>query len=165
MVLAWSSSCLPGHRYGKLVLVDLAGSERLKESGTSGREAVRETGAINRSLFTLGQVLAALAVRSGREGWDARTATPVHVPYRDSKLTQLLWDGLKGSGRALMLACLAPMRAHAEETLNTLHFASMALRIKARPVILLDPQVGRAGRQAETTEAQEKQLSFGTCPV
>ncbi|GFH09310.1 kinesin motor domain-containing protein [Haematococcus lacustris] len=63
-----------------------------------------------------------------------------HVPYRDSKLTQLLWDGLRGGGRALMLACLGPLRGHAEEALSTLHFAAMAQRIKSRPVILLDPQ-------------------------
>jgi hypothetical protein len=43
-------------RKGKLVLVDLAGSERLKDTGNTQRDAVRETGAINRSLFTLGQV-------------------------------------------------------------------------------------------------------------
>jgi hypothetical protein len=49
-------------RYGKLVLVDLAGSERLKESGSSGTGAA-ETGAINKSLFTLGQVLHALSSR------------------------------------------------------------------------------------------------------
>lgn len=41
---------------GKLVLVDLAGSERLKDTGNSEKEALRETGHINRSLFTLGQV-------------------------------------------------------------------------------------------------------------
>jgi len=38
------------------VLVDLAGSERLKETGNTGAVALRETGSINRSLFTLGQV-------------------------------------------------------------------------------------------------------------
>lgn len=43
-------------RQGKLVLVDLAGSERLKRTGSTAHEAVRETGAINKSLFTLGQV-------------------------------------------------------------------------------------------------------------
>ncbi|MEW5320487.1 MAG: hypothetical protein WDW38_011556 [Sanguina aurantia] len=121
-------------RYGKLCLVDLAGSERLKATGNTEREAVRETGAINKSLFTLGQVLNALSSRS---------AAPVFAPYRDSKLTQLLWDGLKGSGRALMLACLGPLRAQSEESLNTLHFASMARRIKAAPIVLLDPQVSR----------------------
>ncbi|GFR41524.1 hypothetical protein Agub_g2220 [Astrephomene gubernaculifera] len=120
-------------RYGKLSLVDLAGSERLKDTGNTERGAVRETGAINKSLFTLGQVLAALSARSSG-------AVSTFVPYRDSKLTQLLWDGLRGSGRCLMLACLGPMRGAAEESLNTLHFATMATRIKAEPVVLLDPQ-------------------------
>lgn len=117
------------------MLVDLAGSERLKDTGNSAKVAVRETGSINKSLFTLGQVLAALSVRGG-------CGITGHVPYRDSRLTQLLWDGLKGGGRALMLACLSPLKVHAEETLNTLHFASMALRIKSQPIIMMDPQVG-----------------------
>ena len=63
------------------------------------------------------------------------------VPHRDSKLTQLLWDGLRGTGRVLMLACLGPTSKYADETMNTLHFASTALRIKAEPVMLLDPAV------------------------
>lgn len=43
-------------RKGKLVMVDLAGSERLKETGNTEKEAMRETGHINKSLFVLGQV-------------------------------------------------------------------------------------------------------------
>lgn len=131
-MMLWMPAC--SCRVGKLVLVDLAGSERLKDTGSSAKAAVRETGHINKSLFTLGQVLAALSVRGG-------CGITGHVPYRDSRLTQLLWDGLKGGGRALMLACLSPLKVHAEETLNTLHFASMALRIKSQPIIMMDPQV------------------------
>lgn len=68
-------------RCGKLVLVDLAGSERLNSTGNSGqRESLKETGAINKSLFTLGQVrslqaghafcgTAAGAVRGARLCW------------------------------------------------------------------------------------------------
>lgn len=44
---------------GKLVLVDLAGSERLNSTGNTGaRDSLKETGAINKSLFILGQVRA-----------------------------------------------------------------------------------------------------------
>jgi hypothetical protein len=42
-------------RYGRMLFVDLAGSERLKKSKSTG-EMLRETGSINRSLFTLGKV-------------------------------------------------------------------------------------------------------------
>ena len=38
------------------VFVDLAGSERLKESKATGM-TMTETGAINKSLFTLGKVI------------------------------------------------------------------------------------------------------------
>lgn len=42
-----------------------------------------------------------------------------------------------------MLACLCPLKFAAEESINTLHFASMALRIKSVPVMMIDPQVCR----------------------
>jgi hypothetical protein len=42
-----------------------------------------------------------------------------------------------------MLACLCPLKFAAEESINTLHFASMALRIKSVPVMMIDPQVGK----------------------
>ncbi len=70
-------------KYGKLTFVDLAGSERLKESKSQG-EMVKETGNINKSLFTLGKVISCLA---------SKKAT-AHIPYRDSKLTMLLMDSL-----------------------------------------------------------------------
>ena len=141
--------------------MDLAGSERLKETGNTSRDAVRETGCINKSLFTLGQVLASLSAKSG--GNVGRGMQPrAFVPYRDSKLTQLLWEGLRGTGRALMLACLGPTKTFAEESLNTLHFASMALRIKAAPVVLIDPQVGGMfGEASGTSGSGYAKLSYG----
>ena len=42
--------------YGKVSFVDLAGSERVKDTKTIGG-MLKETSAINRSLFTLGKVI------------------------------------------------------------------------------------------------------------
>jgi hypothetical protein len=42
-------------RHGKITFVDLAGSERLKASKSEGT-TLKETGAINKSIFTLGKV-------------------------------------------------------------------------------------------------------------
>jgi hypothetical protein len=71
-------------KYGKIAFVDLAGSERLKESKSQG-EMIKETGNINKSLFTLGKVIKGLT--------DKKHKTP-YIPYRDSKLTMLLMDSL-----------------------------------------------------------------------
>ena len=63
----------PYTRYGKLTFVDLAGSENLKKSGTTGTSGVKETSAINKSLFALGNVISALSDSKKREG---------HIAYR-----------------------------------------------------------------------------------
>lgn len=53
--------------------VDLAGSERLRDSKSAG-ETLKETTNINRSLFMLGKVIAALA--DGAQVWNAGFVWP-----------------------------------------------------------------------------------------
>eukprot|EP00873_Tetraselmis_striata_P018721 jgi/Tetstr1/438985/TSEL_027477.t1 len=118
-------------RDGKVSFVDLAGSERLKDSQSQGG-MVKETSNINRSLFTLGKVISALA--------DARQVSNIHVPYRDSKLTKLLADSLGGNSLALFIACCSPSSAAVEETLSTLHYATRAKNIVNKPVQQVDVQ-------------------------
>lgn len=66
---------------------------------------------------------------------NASGANPVHVPYRDSKLTKLLMDSLGGSALALMIACCSPSDAALEETLSTLSYATRAKNIRNRPTM------------------------------
>ncbi|EGB11332.1 hypothetical protein AURANDRAFT_20797, partial [Aureococcus anophagefferens] len=106
----------------KLHLCDLAGSERAKRSGAEGAR-LREGIAINCGLLTLGKVISALS--------DAdRSRRPVHVPYRESKLTRLLADSLGGTARTVMLACVSPDGDDAPESANTLGYAARARNIK-----------------------------------
>jgi hypothetical protein len=134
---------------GKLVFVDLAGSERLKRSKSNDPE---ETGAINKSLFTLAKVISILADNSKELVSDQQQLAPllhasiqrsqgahsVHIPYRDSVLTKLLSDTLGGNALALFIACVSPADARGEETLATLQYAMRARSICNRPKVRID---------------------------
>ena len=76
-------------------LVDLAGSERADATGATG-ERLKEGAAINLSLTTLGNVISALA--------DQADGKNTRVPYRDSKLTQLLQNALGGNSKTIMVS-------------------------------------------------------------
>ncbi|KAI9142686.1 P-loop containing nucleoside triphosphate hydrolase protein [Paraphysoderma sedebokerense] len=111
-------------RSSKLNLVDLAGSERV---GLTGAEGIRlkEGGHINKSLLTLGTVIARLS-----EGGDGR-----HIPYRDSKLTRILQPSLGGNARTAIICTITPASNHLDDTLSTLKFASRAKTVKNKPTV------------------------------
>ena len=48
------------------------------------------------------------------------------VPYRDSKLTQILQSALGGNSKTIMVAALSPASINYEETLSTLRYADRA---------------------------------------
>ncbi|KAK9204013.1 hypothetical protein WN943_014270 [Citrus x changshan-huyou] len=96
--------------HGNLHLVDLAGSERVDRSEATG-DRLKEAQHINKSLSALGDVIFALAQKSP------------HVPYRNSKLTQILQSSLGGQAKTLMFVQLSPDVNSYSESLSTLKFA------------------------------------------
>ncbi|WZZ68967.1 hypothetical protein YC2023_080337 [Brassica napus] len=96
--------------YGNLHLVDLAGSERVDRSEVKG-DRLREAQHINKSLSSLGDVIFSLASKSS------------HIPYRNSKLTQLLQSSLGGRAKTLMFVQLNPDTTSYSESMSTLKFA------------------------------------------
>ncbi|GAA5988788.1 hypothetical protein JCM11641_004851, partial [Rhodosporidiobolus odoratus] len=119
-----------GEKVSRISLVDLAGSERANSTGATGTR-LKEGALINKSLTTLGRVIAALALASGG-GKGAEK-----VPYRDSVLTWLLKDSLGGNSKTAMIAAISP--ADYEETLSTLRYADQAKKIKNKAVVNEDP--------------------------
>jgi len=116
--------------HSKLHLVDLAGSERLKktmgdaEFGDMDNDVTRkESMAINRSLTYLEQCVVALS-RKGHS----------HVPYRQSKLTNVLKDCLGANCNTVMLACMWGEVSHLEETVSTLRLASRMMGVQNETV-------------------------------
>jgi hypothetical protein len=137
-------------RTARIRLVDLAGSERAKATEATGQR-LREGSNINKSLTTLGRVIAALAdPKQQRPGGRRRKEI---VPYRDSILTWLLKDSLGGNSKTAMIACVAP--SDYEETLSTLRYADQAKRILTRAVVNQD-HVSAAERDAQIAEMAEQ---------
>ncbi|XP_004521462.1 kinesin-like protein KIF14 isoform X2 [Ceratitis capitata] len=113
-------------RRSRISLVDLAGSERISTVGSNG-DRIREGVSINKSLLTLGKVIAALA--------DAKKSTTNgsgFVPYRESVLTWLLRENLGGNSKTVMLATISPANVNIDETLATLRYACQARTIVNR---------------------------------
>lgn len=117
---------------GCLHLVDLAGSERVDKSEAVG-ERLKEAQHINRSLSALGDVISALAQKSP------------HIPYRNSKLTQVLQDSLGGQAKTLMFVHINPEVNAIGETISTLKFAERVSSI----------ELGAARSNKETGEIRD----------
>ncbi|PNS18184.1 Kinesin-like protein unc-104 [Sphaceloma murrayae] len=124
---------MDSEKVAKISLVDLAGSERATSTGATGAR-LKEGAEINRSLSTLGRVIAALADLS-----TGKKRAGSMVPYRDSVLTWLLKDSLGGNSLTAMIAAISPADINFEETLSTLRYADSAKRIKNHAVVNEDP--------------------------
>ncbi|KAI8877974.1 kinesin-domain-containing protein [Backusella circina FSU 941] len=122
----------------RISLVDLAGSERANSTGATGAR-LKEGANINKSLTTLGKVIAGLAEQSesGRSQKRKTKEGGVFIPYRDSVLTYLLKDSLGGNSKTAMIAAISP--ADYDETLSTLRYADQAKRIKNKAIVNEDP--------------------------
>ncbi|XAR63874.1 Plus-end-directed kinesin ATPase [Bertholletia excelsa] len=107
------------NRVGKLSLIDLAGSERALATDQRTLRSL-EGANINRSLLALSSCINALV--EGKK----------HIPYRNSKLTQLLKDSLGGSCNTVMIANISPSTLSFGETQNTLHWADRAKEIRTK---------------------------------
>ncbi|KAJ3706127.1 hypothetical protein LUZ61_009832 [Rhynchospora tenuis] len=106
---------------GKLALVDLAGSERASETNSGGQK-LRDGANINKSLLALANCINALG-KQHKKGL-------AYVPYRNSKLTRILKDGLSGNSQTVMVATISPADDQYHHTINTLKYADRAKEIK-----------------------------------
>ncbi|KAF7809981.1 kinesin-like protein KIN-8B [Senna tora] len=106
---------------GKLALVDLAGSERACETNSGGQK-LRDGANINRSLLALANCINALG-KQQKKGL-------AYVPYRNSKLTRILKDGLSGNSQTVMIATISCADCQYHHTVNTLKYADRAKEIK-----------------------------------
>ncbi|KAK1941028.1 Kinesin-like protein KIF2C [Phytophthora citrophthora] len=104
----------------RLFMVDLAGSERASDTQSDKKSTRMEGAEINKSLLALKECIRALD----------RGAT--HIPFRQSKLTQLLRDSfLSQNSKTIMIATISPCSESSNHTLNTLRYADRLKEIGA----------------------------------
>ncbi|CAJ2661251.1 kinesin-like protein KIF2A-like [Trifolium pratense] len=101
----------PPRLVGKLSFIDLAGSERGADTTDNDKQTRIEGAEINKSLLALKECIRALDNDQG------------HIPFRGSKLTEVLRDSFVGNSRTVMISCISPSSGSCEHTLNTLRYA------------------------------------------
>lgn len=106
-------------------IVDLAGSERARTAKTAG-ERLAEAGSINRSLMCLGQCLQ-LQTQTLDNG------KPAVVPWRQSKLTELLFSnsfsGAGGGGHKTSMIVTADAMGDFNATTQILRYSALAREV------------------------------------
>lgn len=110
-----------------LNLVDLAGSERVGDTGAEGvrlKEAIN----INKSLSTLSQIVRMLSEQ-------AQGKKRGHLPFRDSKLTQILQPALGGNSKTAFICTVCLAQQFVEECKRTLAFAQSAKSVQNKVMV------------------------------
>lgn len=110
-----------GRLVGKFSFIDLAGSERGADTYDNDRQTRIEGAEINKSLLALKECIRAL-------DHDAK-----HVPFRGSKLTEVLRDSFVGNCFLVMIANISPSSGSCEHTLNTLRYADRVKELRKNP--------------------------------
>jgi kinesin family protein 6/9 len=144
-------------------LVDLAGSERLKKTldgevtsgsptktsskaGSTLSTIKKESMYINQSLSFLEQCIVALGSKE-----------PRHIPYRQTKLTNVLKDSLGGNSNTLMFACIWGEGRHLEETISTLKLAQRMMRVQNEVATIVETDPALLLRKYERQIRELKQ--------
>ncbi|XP_055845126.1 kinesin-like protein Klp10A isoform X3 [Episyrphus balteatus] len=111
--------------HGKFSFIDLAGNERGADTSSANRQTRMEGAEINKSLLALKECIRALGKQSA------------HLPFRVSKLTQVLRDSFIGEkSKTCMIAMISPGLSSCEHTLNTLRYAD-----RVKELVVKDPEL------------------------
>lgn len=88
----------------------------------------------------------------------------VHIPYRNSLLTQVLRDSLGGNSKTVMIATISPSQEHVEESISTCRFALRVASVRQNAVINeeLDPNLLIRRLRKEVADLKEELQFYRT---
>ena len=152
-VAAAAGGSLPGspmvyEEVSRFCFIDLAGTERGADTLNCADKERRQEGAeINKSLLALKECIRSLD--SGNK----------HVPFRGSKLTEVLRDSFVGGCRTVMIGAISPCASSCEQTLNTLRYTALVRELGAsstkvaegEPVQAAQPEMRQRSATIATT--------------
>ncbi|KAF1898908.1 hypothetical protein Lal_00019029 [Lupinus albus] len=132
----------------KMNFVDLAGYEdaRKKSIDVSCHAEINK---INKSIYALLNVCHSL---STNDNW---------VPYRESKLTRILQDTLRGTSKTLMVACLNP--SFCQDTIYMVSLASRSCQWKHKTPLESTKKNESSINKATTSQKSKINKSMSTC--
>ncbi|KAI3835321.1 hypothetical protein MKW98_020437 [Papaver atlanticum] len=133
------SETKPPRVIGKLSFIDLAGSERGADTTDNDKQTRMEGAEINKSLLALKECIRALDNDQG------------HIPFRGSKLTEVLRDSFVGNSRTVMISCISPNSGSCEHTLNTLRYADRVKSLSKGNNSKRDPLLATLNIRESTT--------------
>jgi len=130
---------------GSLCVVDLAGSERAADTASHDKVARLEGAEINKSLLALKECIRGLG--EGKR----------HIPFRGSKLTEVLRGSFVGNARSVMIATIGPSSSSAEHSLNTLRYAHRVKGLTVEcPLPSKERNAPRPTHRGRTTDADQR---------
>lgn len=137
--------------HGKFSFIDLAGNERGVDTSSADRQTRMEGAEINKSLLALKECIRAL----GKQSMGKQSA---HLPFRVSKLTQVLRDSFIGEkSKTCMIAMISPGLSSCEHTLNTLRYADRVKELVVRDITEIGPGDGGGDPTAMIDEEEEEE--------
>jgi kinesin family member 2/24 len=126
--------------HARMSFIDLAGSERGADTMDNNKQTRIDGAEINKSLLALKECIRALDLEKK------------HLPFRGSKLTQVLKDSFTGNSKTTMIANVSPANSCVEHTLNTLRYADRVKEMKK------EGESSTSNKKSNKTDVLSKEL-------